>query len=58
MLIRDVMHAFGDLELRGDRARLDDLLAALRQAVDAGDPALLQGAHRALLLHLQPAADN
>jgi hypothetical protein len=52
-LLRGVLPALGALEQTGDRAVFDELLGTLREAVDNGDPVSCQGAHRAVLLHLQ-----
>jgi hypothetical protein len=57
-LLREALPAFTALKQRGDRAVFEDLLGALRQAVEAGDPTPLQGAHRAVLLHLAAVADR
>lgn len=57
-LLREALPALRALKQRGDRAAFDERIAALEQAVQHGDPALLQGAHRALLLHLQAVADG
>jgi hypothetical protein len=57
-LLRESLPALGSLKQRGDRATFDERIAALEQAAKEGDPALAQGAHRALLLHLQAVADG
>ena len=56
-LLRAVLNALGALEQTGDRAVFDELLGALRRAVENAEAASLQGTHRALLLHLQAVAD-
>jgi hypothetical protein len=56
-LLRGALPALAALERRGDRAVFEELAGALRQAIETGDPSSLQGAHRALLLHLQAVAD-
>jgi hypothetical protein len=57
-LLSGALPALGALKQRGDRAAFDSLLGALRDAVDRGEHAPLQSAHRALLLHLQAVADG
>jgi hypothetical protein len=49
---------FGALKRRGDAAAFERVTGALKQAVEQGDAARVQGAHRALLLHLQAVADG
>jgi hypothetical protein len=57
-LLRRALPAFAALKQRGDRAVFERLSGALGQAIEDGDPARLQGAHRGLLLHLQAVADG
>jgi hypothetical protein len=57
-LLAEVLPALGELKQRGDRAALEELLGGLRQAVESKDAAAVQGAHRAVLLHLQAVADG
>jgi hypothetical protein len=57
-LLRELLPALAELGSRGDAAAFERLLGALSQAVDAGEPAAAQGAHRDLLLHLQAVADG
>jgi hypothetical protein len=57
-MLRGVLPGIEALEQRGDPAVFEELLGRLRQEVDAADPTPAQGAHRALLLHLQSVADG
>jgi hypothetical protein len=57
-LLRDVLPTIEALEQRGDPAVFDELVGKLRQEVERADHTLVQGAHRALLLHLQAVADG
>jgi hypothetical protein len=52
-LLRQVLPALRALRTTGDRARFGRLVGALEAAVADGSPAAAQGAHRAVLLHLQ-----
>ena len=56
-LLREALPALAELKQRGDRAVFDELIDGLRKAVEAGDVAHAQGAHRFVLLHLQAVAD-
>jgi hypothetical protein len=57
-MLRGVLPGIEALEQHGDAAAFEELLGRLRQAIDGGDPTPAQGAHRALLLHLQAVADG
>jgi hypothetical protein len=57
-LLRAALPALAGLKERGDRAVFEQLLGALSQAVENREPTPLQGAHRAVLLHLQAVADG
>jgi hypothetical protein len=56
-MLRGVLPDIEALEQHGNPAAFEELLRRLREEVDRGDPAPAQGAHRALLLHLQAVAD-
>ena len=57
-MLRSVLPGIEALGRRGDQTAFDELLGKLRQEIDRADPTLAQGAHRALLLHLQSVADG
>ena len=57
-MLRNVLPGIEALQQHGDPAAFEELLGRLRQEVDRADPAPAQGAHRALLLHLQTVADG
>jgi hypothetical protein len=57
-LLRGALPALAELKQRGDRTAFERLVGALSQAVENRDPMPLQGAHRAVLLHLQAVADG
>jgi hypothetical protein len=57
-MLRGVLPGIEALKQRGEPAVFDELLGKLRQEVERADPTLAQGAHRALLLHLQTVADG
>jgi hypothetical protein len=57
-MLRGVLPGIEALQQRGDPAAFEELLGRLRQEVDRAAPAPAQGAHRALLLHLQTVADG
>ena len=57
-LLREALQALATLKQQGDRAVFEELLDGLRKAVEGGDATSAQGAHRAVLLHLQAVADG
>jgi hypothetical protein len=57
-LLRDLLPIVEGLKQRGDPAAFDELVAKLHQELEKADPTTVQGAHRALLLHLQAVADG
>ena len=57
-LLRGALPALANLKQRGDPTAFERLASALSQAVENRDPTPLQGAHRAVLLHLQAVADG
>ena len=56
-LLRDLLPVVGRIKQRGDPAAFDELVGKLRQELEKADHNAVQGAHRALLLHLQAVAD-
>jgi hypothetical protein len=56
-LLGDLLPTLKRLKQRGDPAAFDELVGKLRQELEEADPSTVQGAHRALLLHLQAVAD-
>jgi hypothetical protein len=57
-LLRDQLPIVERLKQRGDPATFDKLVGELRQELEKADHNTVQGAHRALLLHLQAVADG
>jgi hypothetical protein len=57
-LLRDLLPIVERLKQRGDATAFDELMGKLRQELEKADPTTVQGAHRALLLHLQAVADG
>ena len=56
-LLRELLPIVGRMKQRGDPATFDELMGNLREALEKADHDRVQGAHRALLLHLQAVAD-
>ena len=56
-LLRDLLPVVERLKQRGDRAAFDKVMGKLREELDRNDHSKVQGAHRALLLHLQAVAN-